>query len=73
MADNYFETIGSGSRSGDTITRIYNATKSYARELFDSYTQPGVRRRIFQQIFVVCQHRGNACRRNVGISGRPCR
>lgn len=38
MADNYFETIGSGSRSGDTITRIYNATKSYARKLFDSYT-----------------------------------
>lgn len=36
MAD-YYETVGSGSKSGDTITRIYVSTKSAAPGLFASY------------------------------------
>ncbi len=37
MAKAYYETVGSGNRSGDTVTRVYNSTKDAAPKLFKSY------------------------------------
>jgi len=37
MASDYYETVGSGNKSGDTVTRIYNSIKSAAPGLFATY------------------------------------
>jgi hypothetical protein len=37
MPNNYYETVGSGNKSGDTITRVYISTKAAAPGLFAEY------------------------------------